>query len=147
MVITLASNYSVTFSILGNLDPSLQNALQGAADKIKSLSDLAKSINPKAISQARALQKAQATLKQVEAYNKLSGAIKTNQSALAANLLLSSRQRAQQSAAVKQLGDMKAAYQRLNDVYKANRRSMGSDAAQVMREQLKAARAVLLRLG
>lgn len=38
---------------------------------------------------------------------------------------------------------MKAAYQRLNDVYKANRRSMGSDAAQVMREQLKAARAEL----
>lgn len=142
-MVNILANYSITFSILGNLDPSLLKALQGAADKIKSLGDLSKVISPKAVSQARALQRAASTLKALEGFNKLTGAMRTNQAALAANLLLASKQRAQQSAAVKQLDDMKAAYQRLNGVYKANRRSMGAEAATVMREQLKAARAEL----
>lgn len=137
----MAKNYSVTFSILGNLDPSLLNALKSASDKIKSLGDLAKNISPKAASQARALQNARDVLKQVEAFNKLRGVMTTLRSAQAANLLLASRARSQQAAETKRLDEMRAAYQRLNDQFKANRRSMDAAARSAWHDNLKAARA------
>lgn len=137
----MAKNYSVTFSILGNLDPSLLNALKSASDKIKSLGDLAKNISPKALSQARALQNARDVLKQVEAFNKLRGVMTTLRSAQAANLILASRARSQQAAETKRLGEMRAAYQKLNDQFKANRRSMDAAARSAWHDNLKAARA------
>lgn len=137
----MAKNYSVTFSILGNLDPSLLNALKSASDKIKSLGDLAKNISPKAASQARALQNARDVLKQVEAFNKLRGVMTTLRSAQAANLILASRARSQQASETKRLGEMRAAYQKLNDQFKTNRRSMDAAARSAWHDNLKAARA------
>ena len=90
---------------------------------------------------AKTLSNAQAALKNVEAYKKLSAAILATNAAQIQNRADQSKLLKQRQEAVQQLSDMRKAYAQLQDAYKANRRSMGTEAALVMRDQLKAAAA------
>lgn len=137
----MAKSFSVSFDILGKLDGSLVAALTSAAQKMKSLGEAAKSLNGKSLKLAQTLQNSQGLLKNVEAYNKLNAAIKANFAEQAKLRLGQSKLLQQRAAEQKKLGDMRSAYQQLQQVYKANRKSMGSDAAAVMKSQLKDARA------
>lgn len=122
---------TIEFQIIGN--DQLSAALKNAQKNLRGLTNATLSAN------AKALNNAQANLKNIEAYKKLQAAILANNAAQIQARADQSKILKQRQEAVAQLGDMKKAYAQLRDAYKANWISMGTQAALAMKEQLRAA--------
>ena len=129
----MAKTRTISFIIEGQ--DRLSAALKNAQNNLRGLANVSTSAN------ARALANAQAALKNVEAYKKLQAAIDNATRAQGQLHTDQTKLLQQRQAAVKQLGDMRQAYAQLQDVYKANRRSMGAAAANVMKSQMRDAAA------
>ncbi|MBR6711960.1 MAG: phage tail tape measure protein [Selenomonadaceae bacterium] len=89
--------------------------------------------------QNKALQNAQATLKDVEAYKKLQAAVQATKYSQLQAAKDQSKFLKQRQEAVAQLDNMKSAFAQLKDVYKANWLSMPTKDAMAMKEQIRAA--------
>ena len=125
------------------MDPSLLAALQNAQKNIGALGNAAKAINARALAQANKLAAAQAVLKNVQNYKALQNAIRQTRAQMAGERLSLGVLQSARAAENQKLADMRQAYQRLQTVYRENKRSMGAEAAQVMKSQLQSARAEL----
>ncbi len=128
----MAKSHTITFSITGN--ENLSAAIKSAQNALKGLSS-------KSIAAMKSLDNNRALLNQIGAYRKLQQSIRAAQNARADEMLSQSRLMAQRKQATQQLSDMKKTYAGLNDYYKANKKNLGTEAAQVFKEQLKGARA------
>ena len=109
----MSRSYSVTFNVLGNLDPSLIAALQAAQNRIRGLQGMQRSLNAAALRQAARLNQAQGLMKQFEAYRKLEKAIGDNIAKQAQLKRQQAETLAQHQNAVKTLDDMKRAQRAL----------------------------------
>ena len=136
----MAKSFTVSFNIAGALDGSLVAALTTAAQKMKQLGAAAQALNGKSIKLSQALNNNQALLKNIEAYKALQQAVNQTQAARIQAVSDSAKLLRQRNAEQKQLDAMKAAYQRLQKYYRENKKSMGTDAAEAMKSQLKSAR-------
>lgn len=137
----MATNRTITFTIEGK--DNLTAALKSAADNIKSLADLNKSINAKALAQANRLQQAQAQLQNLNAYRKLQQAqAQAQKSYLALNQDMG-KVFARRKAEAAQLESMRQAYARLQQAYKDNKRNMNAAQASAMKDALKSVKSEL----
>ena len=127
----MAKSHQIVFEILGN--DQLSRVLAQAQKNLRGLTSatLAR--------QNKALQNATATLKDVEAYKKLQAAIQATKYSQAQAANDQSKFLKQRQEAVQQLDDMKSAFARLKDAYKANWLSMPTKDAMAMKEQIRAA--------
>ncbi|MBQ3441628.1 MAG: phage tail tape measure protein [Selenomonadaceae bacterium] len=125
----MAKSRTIEFQIIGN--DQLSRVLANAQKNLKGLTSttLAR--------QNKSLQAAQGVLRNIEAYNKLQKAIQATTAAQIQNRADQPKLLKQRQEAVAQLDDMKKAYARLKDVYKANWLSMGTQAATAMKEQIR----------
>ena len=129
----MSKSFVINFLINGSENVSA--AVTKAAKQIQRLGNLAN-----AIRQAKTLDNAQNLMRQFDAYKKLQDAIKNAQAARAQELLTASRANAQHSREQKNLQDMRRAYERLNDFWKANRKGMGVDDRIFWQDQMRAAK-------
>lgn len=134
----MAKSQTITFNIIGNDQLSAV---------LKSVQNTLNSFPRKILSQQKALGNAQGLLKNIEAYKKLQADILQNQTKLAnaaqdKNSLFNSWKDAR-----KQLDSMRAAYQRLKDVYKDNKSDLLRDQLKAARGELKAQEKLLSNLG
>ena len=127
----MAKSRTITFTIEGS--DRLSSVLANAQKNLRGLTSATLSAN------AKRLQAAQGVLKNVEAYQKLQRAILANNVAQIQNRADQAKLLKQRQEAVAQLSDMKKAYSQLQDAFKANRRSMGTAAANTFKEQLRSA--------
>lgn len=112
----MAKSFSVTFNVLGNVDPSLLSALQAAQNRIKGLQNLSRSVNQKAIANAQKLANLQNQHAQVKGYNDLRQAIKDTAQQRAAELTNANRLNAQRNVEVKTLATMRTSLKELQRV-------------------------------
>lgn len=134
----MAKSQTITFNIIGN------DQLSGV---LKSVQNTLNSFPRKILSQQKALGNAQGLLRNIEAYKQLQNSIRAmqaTQSQLAQdkNNLFNSWKDAR-----KQLDSMRAAYQRLKDVYKNNKSDLLRDQLKAARGELKAQEKLLSNLG
>ena len=129
----MAKSRTISFIISGN--DQLSRVLAQAQKNLRGLTSatLAR--------QNKALQNAQATLKDVEAYKKLQAAVQATKYSQLQAAKDQSKFLKQRQEAVQQLDNMKSAFARLKDVYKANWLSMPTKDAMAMKEQIRAANA------
>lgn len=137
----MAKARTITFDIVGH--DNLTAALKAAANNIKSLADLNKSINAKALAQANRLQQAQAQLQNLNAYRKLQQAQAQAQKAYLGLGQDMEKIFARRKAEAAQLESMRQAYSRLQQAYKDNKRTMSAAQLASQQAQLTQARASL----
>ena len=137
----MAKSFTVSFNINGALDGSLSAALTAAARQMKALGNAAASLNGKSLKLSQSLGNAQNLLKNIEAYKKLQSALNDTIKSSAQARTEAAKLLRQRTAEQKKLDEMKSAYSQLQQVYRDNRKSMGTDAAAAMKAQLKSARA------
>ena len=124
---------SRTISFIIDCQDNLSRVLAQAQKNLRGLTSATLTANN------RRLQNATAALKDVEAYKKLQAALRDTKFAQAQAANDQPKLLRQRREAVAQLDDMKKAFAQLKDVYKANWLSMGMQAAQTMKEQIRAA--------
>lgn len=131
-------SYSISFNVLGNLDPSLLSALKNASDRVKALSNLERTVNAKAVQQAKKLSAAQGKLSGIEQYKNLRREIAATNKARLQEIQNASKANAALQRQQKNLAAMKNSYKELQ---KVQTRLKGS--AQVQKNGVDLARADL----
>ena len=134
----MAKSQTITFNIIGN--DQLSAVLRNAQNVLKNFPR-------KILSQQKALGNAQGLLKNIEAYKQLQNSIRAMQAEHAKLGQDKTNLFGQWKDARKQLDDMRAAYQRLKDVYKDNKSDLLRDQLKAARGELRAQEKLLSNLG
>lgn len=138
----MAANHSITFEILGRLDGSLLSALRSAADNMKNLGNLSKSVNANTLKYANSLNGLKQRLKEIEQYRALEAKALENHRRQSAEKDNSARLNGNYKSELANLAKMRQTLANLQENYSSNKREKGtnSDWARDMRDKIRSAK-------